>query len=314
MDALSQVLRSLRLRSSIYAVWDMTAPWGLSFERARYAPFHLVESGSVLLILEDGRRLKLEPGDVSVIFDGSKHRICDAATSPVTPIMTAIRQKDGPVRTHRYGGGGRKTRIICGKFVVDESESAPALWRQLPGLLHIRRGSRAKPNEFPLAFKMLADELRGGEPGGERAAALLTETLFIQVMRAVLSQSEGRVSGWLEGLRDPQIGVALALIHGEPEKRWTLEMLARRAGLSRSVFAERFHDGVGVPPMTYLAEWRLQLAARWLRETSLTVAEVGQRLGYRSAAAFHRAFKNQHAVSPTEYRKKSTGTQKARRA
>jgi AraC-like DNA-binding protein len=108
--------------------------------------------------------------------------------------------------------------------------------------------------------------------------------------------------GWLQGLRDPQIAATLGAIHGEPDKPWTLASLARVAGLSRSVFAERFHGRVGVPPMAYLTRWRLQLAARWLRETQLSVSEVFHRLGYASAAAFHRAFKREHGAAPSVYR------------
>jgi AraC-like DNA-binding protein len=315
MDALSQVLRSLRLRGSIYAAWDMSAPWGLAFKRGEYAPFHLVEAGSAWLILADGRRVRLEAGDVSAIFDGSAHRICDAPSSWAEPIDSAMRgRKKAPVRAHRYGGGGPRTRIICGKFAVDERESVPTFWRQLPGLVHIRPSARTEPTEFPVTFELLAKELRGGEPGSERAASLLTETLFIQVLRAVLAQEEGRSSGWLHGLRDPQIAAALALIHAEPETRWTLETLARRSGLSRSVFAHRFHTVVGKPPMTYLTDWRLTLAGRWLRESGLSVAEIFQRLGYRSAAAFHRAFKGKFGVAPSAYRRASPETDAERAA
>jgi AraC-like DNA-binding protein len=303
MDALSHVLRSVRLRGSIYAAWDVSAPWGLSFRPGEYAPFHLIESGAAWLILADGRRVRLEAGDVSAVFDGSAHRLCDAPSSHCEPIESALRGRKTAVAAHRFGGGGRRARMICGRFAIDEDESAPAFWRQLPGLVHIRSATRTDPSEFPTTFDLIAKELRRGEPGSERAAALLTETLFIQVLRAMLAGTDESPSGWLQGLGDPVIAAALVAIHAEPERRWAVETLARRAGVSRSVLAQRFHARVGVPPMAYLAEWRLLLAARWLRESHMSVADIYHRLGYRSAAAFHRAFKNRYGLAPSAYRR-----------
>jgi AraC-like DNA-binding protein len=216
--------------------------------------------------------------------------------------MSALRGRKGPALSHRYGGGGRQTHIICGRFTADEREGTPALWRQLPALLHLRRERFAELVAFSRTFDLLGQELRGGAPGADRAAALLTETLLIHVLRAVLAQADEAPIGWMAGLRDPQIGATLALIHAEPQKRWSLESLARRAGLSRAAFAKRFHDKVGVPPMAYLATWRLQLAARWLRESGLSISEILGRLGYGSAASFHRAFKAKYGLSPSAYR------------
>jgi transcriptional regulator GlxA family with amidase domain len=138
---------------------------------------------------------------------------------------------------------------------------------------------------------------------------LLTEVLFIHVARIMLADEQVPGAGWLTALRDPRLGAALAAIHDEPERPWTLGGLARRAGLSRSVFAERFHDRLGVPPMTYLAHWRLRLAARWLRESQLSTAEIVHRVGYSSPAAFHRAFKREFAAAPTEYRRTAAAEQ-----
>jgi AraC-like DNA-binding protein len=301
MDALSQVLRSFRLRGSFYAAWELGAPWGLAFRSARFAPFHYVESGEMWLVTNDGRRLHLEAGDVVVLFDGGGHRLVDRAASRAERIETVIARQPGKT-AHRYGGGGRTSRLVCGKFLIDERESAPASLRQLPALVHIPHDRVAALGAFTRTLELLAQEVRRPEAGAERAAALLTETLLIHVLRVVLAQDEPAAVGWMEGLRDPQIAAALAAIHAEPEKRWTLVSLARRAGLSRSVFAERFHARLGAPPMTYLARWRLRLAARWLRETGLSVSEILHRLGYASAAAFHRAFKREHGVAPSAYR------------
>jgi AraC-like DNA-binding protein len=301
MDALSHVLRSFRLRGSFYATWDLGAPWGLSFRRATGAPFHYMEAGTMWLVTDDGRRVHLEEGDVSVLFDGSGHRIADRPDRRCEPIETVIARQP-PAWMHSHGGRGRRSRLVCGKFTIDERDSEAASLQQLPALVHLRRDTVLRSDAFPQTLALLAQELRGGEPGAERAAALLTETLLIRVLRVVLAQTGPAAVGWLEGLRDPQIAQTLAAIHGAPEKPWTLATLARVAGLSRSVFAERFHARLGAPPMTYLARWRLQLAARWLRETSLSVSEVLHRLGYASAAAFHRAFKREHGLAPSVYR------------
>ena len=302
MDALSQVLRSFRLRGSFYAAWDLAAPWGLSFRPASSAPFHYVESGEMWMVTDDGRRVHLEEGDVLVLFDGAGHRVGDRPTTPAEPIKTVVaRQPRG--WSHSYGGRGRRSRLVCGTFAIDERDSVPASLQQLPAVVHIHRDSSPRWHAFTQTLALLADELHRGEAGAERAAALLTETLLIHVLRAVLARTEPAAAGWMEGLRDPRIAAALAAIHGEPEKRWTLAALARAAGLSRSVFAERFHARVGTPPMTYLARWRLQLAARWLRESAMSVTEILHRLGYASAAAFHRAFKREHGLAPTAYRR-----------
>ena len=303
MDPLSQVLRSLRLRGSFYAAWDLGAPWGLAFRRARFAPFHYVESGEMWLVTTAGERIRLAAGDVAVLFDGGGHRVADDPDGRAEPIERVIaRQRDAAVK--RHGGAGRESRLVCGKFMVDERDGDASALHRLPPLVHIARDRSAQHAAFPATLALLATEVRTGQPGAERASALLTEALLIHVLRVVLADDTAGGASWLAGVRDPQIGAVLAAIHAEPERSWTLAGLARRAGLSRSVFADRFHARLGVPAMTYLARWRLRLAARWLRETRMSVSEILHRIGYASPAAFHRAFKREHGVAPTAYRQR----------
>jgi transcriptional regulator GlxA family with amidase domain len=175
-----------------------------------------------------------------------------------------------------------------------------------------REGQRRSCNEkaarvrpFAATLELLAGEVRRRESGSDRAASLLTEMLLIQVLRAVLAGRETSASvGWVAGLRDPRIGSALAAMQGEPERPWSVDSLAERAGLSRSAFAERFAQKLGRTPMSYLAQWRLQDAARLLRDTELSISEIQQRLGYGSAAPFDRAFKRVHRISPSHYRRR----------
>lgn len=305
MDALSEVLRSFRLRGSIYAVWDMGAPWGMAFTPAHSFLFHYVQSGSCMLVRQNGERVFLAAGDVAALFDGAGHRICDTPNShaePLERILGGVFEHSGP---RKYGGRRPGCRIICGKFAVDEHESGPASLRHLPPVVHIPRESSARVKRFAATLDLLAGEVWQRQTGSERAASLLTEMLFIQVVRAVLAEQEAPVSsGWVQGLRDPQLGAALAAIHAEPERPWSVDSLAAKAGLSRSVFAERFGERIGRTPMSYLAAWRLQIAARRLRETNLSISEILHGLGYGSAASFDRAFKRAHQLSPSAYRRR----------
>jgi AraC-like DNA-binding protein len=303
VDALSEVLRSFRLRGSIYAVWDMGAPWGMAFSPAHSFLFHYVQSGSCMLVRQNGERVSLAAGDVASLFDGAGHRICDSPNSraePLERILGGVFEHKGP---RKYGGRRPGCRIICGQFSVDEHESGPASLRHLPPLVHIPRENSARVKTFSATLDLLAGEVWHRQTGSERAASLLTEMLFIQVVRVVLAEEEAPASsGWVQGLRDRQIGAALAAIHGEPERPWSVDSLASVAGLSRSIFAERFARRLGRTPMNYLAEWRLQLGARLLRETELSISEIFQKLGFASAASFDRAFKRAHRLSPSAYR------------
>jgi hypothetical protein len=191
MDALSQVLRSLRLRGSFYALWDLQAPWGLAFRQVRHAPFHYMASGSMWMVTDAGLRIHLEEGDVLVLFDGAAHLIGDLPDGPAERIEDVM--KRGPDGwTHKYGGRGDPARLVCGKFALDDRESGPVSLTQLPALVHLRRASGG----FARILELLVEELRTAQPGAERVAALLTETLLIHVLREVVARSGASV-GWM---------------------------------------------------------------------------------------------------------------------
>jgi len=308
MDMLSGVLRSLRLNASIYCAMDLSAPWGISLPKSAWAPFHLVESGSCWLVSGKGKRVRLEAGDLVVLFNSEGHALCDDAGSRPDPLETILQHKtsEGVVR---FGGGGSLTRLVCGKFALDAIEGPPGSLRHLPNLLHIHRKSWPQFASFSATLRLLAKEVRSAQPGSELAARFLTEVLLIQILRVLLNGPHASATGWWQALRDPPIAAALAAIHDNPGQAWSLESLASKAGLSRSVFAARFRERMGQTPMAYVADCRLRLASRWLQETELSVSEVFQRLGYQSAAAFNRAFKRKYRLPPSAYRRDLAGAE-----
>jgi len=299
-DPLSQVLRSLRLCGGISVSWELHAPWGISLQDAPHAPFHFLQSGSCVLRTKDGRFIDLGPGDMVVLFDGAGHCLADSPRTGTEPLERVLARTNAGPGPRRYGGFGASCEMTCGKFVVDGNESAPVTLQHLPPLVHVPARC-AKP--VRTALELLGAETERAESGSERAAALLTELLFIEVVRAALAADPGGAErGWLEGLRDPQIGFALAAIHGEPGQPWSVDSMARKAGLCRSVFAQRFTARLGSTPMSYLTRFRLQTATRFLRDTGLTVSEISHRLGFGSPASFDRAFKRAFRSSPSAYR------------
>ena len=141
--------------------------------------------------------------------------------------------------------------------------------------------------------------------GTESVLAKLSELMFVEVIRRHIESLPDGTLGWLSGLRDPHIGIALRLIHARPARQWTLELLAQEVGLSRTVFAGRFTEFVGVSPMQYVARWRLQLASRQLEQAGVSIGQAGAEVGYESEAAFNRAFKKFVGVTPGEWRRRS---------
>jgi AraC-like DNA-binding protein len=224
-----------------------------------------------------------------------------AAPVPAREVMQ-IPKEGGLVRIV-HGGGGDTTQLLCG-FLGSDTPFNPLL-SALPPVLKLDVRATASGAWIESSFRFAASQIAAGHLGSTVVIAKLSELLFVEAVRQFVAGLPPERRGWLAGLRDPQIGRALSMLHARPNETWTAEALAREVGMSRSSFAERFSSIVGQPPMQYLAHWRMHLAAQTLREGHRSVAQIGASLGYDSEAAFSRAFKRQFGESPGAWRKAS---------
>lgn len=315
-DPLSAVLAAVRLRGAVYFRVDASAPWALQAPPGRaLAPavmpaaqhlieYHVVRRGSCFGGLIGEPLLELRAGDVIVFPQGDPHVLSNAraprrATSTESDEVAAMLRRASPPFPIRTGGGREGgAEVVCGFLGCDMRPFNPLI-EALPRVLHVR----AEPGDAVLKtlIELTLVESGANRAGGECTLARLSELMFIEIVRRYLETSSA-ATGWLSGLRDPVVGRALTLLHGDPVRAWTIESLARAAHLSRSALAERFRRLIGQPPMQYLAHWRMQLAAGLLNESHGTVAAVASAVGYGSEAAFSRAFKKLVGASPSEWR------------
>jgi AraC-like DNA-binding protein len=206
-----------------------------------------------------------------------------------------------PFVVQEGGGGPERAQFACGFLGCDVRPFNPVL-EMLPRLLHVTRPVGGQNDLLDQLVELTLAEAQVRNPGSESIRLGLSELIFIEVVRRYVATRGAGEAGWLAGLRDPVVGRALAVLHERPAEDWTLEALARSAGVSRSVLADRFAQVVGYPPMQYLARWRMQLAARQLSDGSKKIAAIGRELGYESEAAFSRTFKRIAGVSPAAWR------------
>jgi AraC-like DNA-binding protein len=210
--------------------------------------------------------------------------------------------KDGGLSSIRHGGNGACTRMVCGFLGCDGAEGNPVIATLPPALkLSLEEGGAAE--WIRSTFQYAAEEVAAGRPGSETALAKLSELLFVEAVRRYAETLPEDQSGWLAGLRDTHVARALALIHSDVVRPWTVDALGRAVGLSRSALADRFIRLIGMPPMHYLANWRMQVAKQKLRNTSASLAQVAEMVGYESEAAFSRAFKKAVGLAPATWRR-----------
>ncbi len=319
MDALSDVLRVVQLTGAVYLDAALSAPWCLIVPSnsplcAAYLPpservisFHLVTEGSCLVTMPDDRggTLRVGAGEVIVVPQGETHLLGSSTDLPpelMAPLLARhVESAPGEVMPLAHGGGGEVTRMLCG-FLASQDVGKNPLLSALPRLLKVdMRGSRAPWIESSLRFA--AEETASAQAGGATVRAKLAELLFVEALRRYVDTMPDDSKGWLSGLRDRLVSRALALMHARPAHPWTVDDLARRVGASRSGLAQRFTDLLGVPPMQYLAQWRMQLAAQQLRVADRSLASVAEEVGYDSEAAFNRAFKREFGVPPATWRR-----------
>ncbi len=313
-DTLSDVLRVIRLSGGVFFRLRLSAPYSIkTFDyetiRQHFAdgadrvlPFHMVTEGQIWFGVEGSEPVRLEAGDIIVIPDGAQHFVTDALGVDPMEVSEVESGVSGFPPLLTWGGGGAETGVLCGFFSCNVRLFNP-LMQSLPNLMLIRRDAERTP-WLQATLQKTYDETAMKRPGGAALVEGLTSLLFTEVVQRHLAERAG--DGWLAGLSDPVVGTALQLIHQRPSHGWTVEELARSAGASRSILADRFSETVGMAPIKYLTSWRLELAANRLLESNDSIAEIASEVGYESETAFSRAFKRHVGEPPAGWRASRT--------
>jgi AraC-like DNA-binding protein len=314
VDALSDVLRAAHLTGGVFLNAEFGAPWCMA---ARVAPeycaprlgpashlmlYHYVVEGELHARVEGDEAFVLGPGQAVLFPRNDLHLVgSDLGLPPVLARDIIQPPKNGGLFSIRHGGGGARTRLVCGFLGCDGAQGNPVI-ATLPAAirLDIAKGSAAEWMRSTLQYA--ADEATG-RPGSEAVLAKVSELLFVEAVRRYVEALPEGQTGWFAGLRDDHVARALALLHSDVARSWTVDELGSHVGLSRSALAERFTHLIGVAPMRYLANWRMQLAAQELRSRSASLAQIANRVGYESEAAFSRAFKKAFGSAPAAWRR-----------
>ena len=322
MDVLSEVLKVVKLEGAIYYNAEFAAPWSFrappsSVLTPHFSPggghviiYHLVTEGHGFARVENGNRIPLSAGDIVIFPHGDAHIVSNGTQiEPVDQERDLHRIFAQGLKLARAGGGGEVTKLICGYLSCDPQLSRVFL-AGLPVVfkVNIRDGAAGQWLENSIRFSV--QEADVSRAGCETVLAKLSELLFVETLRRYITELPREQTGWLAGARDPEVGKALALLHRYPAHPWTIADLARDAGLSRSVLAERFRHYLSAPPISYLTRWRLQLGAQILKSSSRSVAEIAAEVGYDSEAAFNRAFKREYRLPPARFRHEFRGGEK----
>lgn len=321
MDTLSQVLGAIRLTGAVFLEMTLRERWSYLTAPARaiadvlmpdadhVIPFHLVTEGSCYARLIDGEAVELQAGDVILFPAGDRHVLAAASQAALNLKPAEITGHSlrsllvaGHVQPFESGERGNATRIVCGYLACDARLAEPII-RSLPRLLSISLRSTEIASWVRSSIQFSVAESAANRPGSAMVLARLSEVLFAEALRHYMENNPDESTGWLGALRNPHVGKTLALLHERPEHDWTVDTLARRVGLSRSALADRFSAMVGLPPMQYLARWRISLAASKLRHSDASILEIATAVGYESESAFNRAFKRELGMPPAKWRK-----------
>lgn len=308
VDALGEALHHLRMSSAFYCRSELSAPWGLDLPPLEGClMFHVVTSGRCWLEVPGADPCCLQPGDLGLVPHGGGHLLLSEPEAPTTPLFDLPREElSETYELLRHGGGGAETTLVCGA-VRFEHPAARQLVRALPSVIHVDTWGAAEVEWLQSSLRFMAAEAKHLRPGGETIVTRLCDVLVIQAIRAWLARDPAASTGWLGALKDPQLGRAISAVHRDPSAPWTVEALAQAAGMSRSAFAARFHTTVGETPIQYVTRWRMHVAHSLLADGSLTLAQIAERLGYGSEAAFSRAFKRSCGSPPGAVRRARSG-------
>jgi len=315
-DLLSDVLSGMHLsgtvlfRGEFCEPWSVAAPDGcdlpsvLPFRTEHIIPFHIIAAGGCWLVLKNEAPVWLAEGDAVLLPHGDGHGLRGrepAAAVEVGQLLPPPPWANDVVVEH--GGAGGKTSIVCGFLQCDELMFHPLL-HHLPHILHVNPGYDVGDHWLSNTIRHAAAEASQASPGSRAMLPRLTELMFVEIMRKHIQDLSANDAGWFAAVKDPVVGAALKGLHAEPMRDWSVQELAQRIGVSRSVLTERFRRYLDQPPIRYLARWRLQLAAQQMKAERLPLKTIADQYGYDSEAAFSRAFKRCFGLPPGDWSKR----------
>lgn len=314
MDALLDICRTMQLTGGVFLEAEFTAPWCVTSQVApedcspfmppplHLIAYHYVTAGRLVLQTEGHAPVSVQAGEIILIPRNDGHVLGSAVNlRPVNAHFLIQPAGAGGMARIVYGGGGERTQILCGYLGTNTPNTA--ICGILPRMLKIGVEEGASGSWIESSFRFAAHQLAESRIESPAVLGKLAELLFVEAVRRYVRSLPPEANGWLAGLRDPAVGRALALLHSRMTHRWTTEELAHEIGLSRSAFAERFTSLIGEPPMRYLANWRMQVAAQRLKGSHEPIARIAFEIGYESEAAFNRAFRRTFDMPPMAWRK-----------
>jgi len=317
MDVLSEVLKVVKLQGAMFYNGEFSSPWSfyspasttiaphLALGARHVIVYHLLTEGHASAGLVDGERIVLEAGDIVIFPHGDAHILENGPSAKSVDMAKEIaRIVAQGLKLSRQGGGGEVTKFVCG-FMACDPRLSQIFLSGLPPVFKVSIRHDASGRWLENSIRFSVNEADASRAGGEAVLAKLSEVLFVETLRTYIAHLPPEQTGWLAGARDAEVGRSLALMHRNPSQPWTIALLAKEAGVSRSVLAERFRHFLNEPPMAYLTRWRLQLGAQMLVSTSYSVAQIASEVGYESEAAFNRAFKREFETPPARFRSQS---------
>jgi len=307
VDPLAEALHLLRLKGALFCRSELTTPWGIDMPPIEDCMmFHLVTAGRCWLEIEGDEPRLLQQGSLALVPRDTGHRLVSDLKAKAEPLFEIpVERISERYEILRHGGGGDLAHLIC-VVVRYDRVAAEHLITLLPNVIQIDTWDEDAGGWLRDTLRFISREAKELSPGGETVITRLADVLVIQMIRSWIDSAPQANSGWLSALRDEHVGPALGAIHREPERQWTVESLAREAGMSRSAFSARFTQLVGETALHFLTQWRMRLAHTRLRETSEPLSIVAERVGYESEAAFCRAFKRVFGVPPGSVRRNGT--------
>jgi AraC-like DNA-binding protein len=313
-DPLSDVLRTVRLTGGVFLEASLTAPWSIiaavspehcaRFQiptTSQIIAYHLIVSGTAFVSVEGQPSVAAHSGEVILLPQNDVHVV---ASSPNVPPVTAanliLPTSQTELSRLEFGGGGEATSLYCG-FLAGTAQFSPII-AALPKVLKLDMKAFGAFDWIESSMRFAMQELLQGRLAASNTMSRLSELLLVEAVHHFFDSVDQDPNGWLGGFRDPQVGRALAALHGSLQDAWTAELLAEKAGMSRTAFIDRFTSLTGLPPIKYLTKWRLLSARLQLQETALSIARVAHAVGYESEEGFSRAFKREFGKSPAHWR------------